>query len=53
MHLKSLSIDGNPIKSIKRQIIERGTVQIMDFLRTKHVGEPPENLACMNKEFFA
>ena len=42
MELKSLKLDGNPLKIIKRTIIEKGTVAILDFLRNRHVGEPPE-----------
>ena len=45
MQIKSLKIDGNPMKFIKRQLIEKGTVAIMDHLRTRHVGNPPQNLA--------
>ena len=41
MKLLGLKIDGNPLKLIKRQVIEKGTVAIMDFLRNKHVGDPP------------
>lgn len=47
MKLKSLKIDGNPLKLIKRGVIEKGTVTIMDHLRTRHVGNPPTDLACM------
>lgn len=36
-----LKVDGNPLKQIKRQIIEKGTVVLMEFLRNKHVGDPP------------
>lgn len=41
MKLLGLKVDGNPLKLIKRQVIEKGTVALMDFLRTKHVGDPP------------
>lgn len=41
MKLLGLKIDGNPLKLIKRQVIEKGTVAIMDFLRNKHQGDPP------------
>ena len=41
MKLLGLKIDGNPLKLIKRQVIEKGTVAIMDYLRNKHVGDPP------------
>lgn len=47
MKLKTLKIDGNPLKLIKRTIIEKGGVAIMDFLRTRHTGNPPTDLACM------
>jgi Leucine-rich repeat (LRR) protein len=41
MKLMGLKVDGNPLKQIKRPIIEKGTVVLMDFLRNKHVGDPP------------
>lgn len=47
MKLKSLKVEGNPLKLIKRSVIEKGTVSVLEFLRTKHVGNPPTDLACM------
>jgi Leucine-rich repeat (LRR) protein len=44
MKLSALKVDGNPLKLIKRTVIEKGTVALMDFLRTKHVGEIPQPL---------
>ena len=44
MKLLGLKIDGNPLKLIKRQVIEKGTVAIMDFLRNRHQGEPPRRI---------
>ena len=41
MKLLGLKVDGNPLKLMKRQVIEKGTVSIMDFLRNKHQGDPP------------
>lgn len=41
MKLMGLKVDGNPLKLIKRQVIEKGTVVLMEFLRTKHQGDPP------------
>ena len=41
MRLSGLKIDGNPLKLIKRAVIDKGTVAIMDHLRTKHAGDPP------------
>lgn len=41
MKLLGLKVDGNPLKLIKRAVIEKGTVSLMDFLRTKHSGDPP------------
>jgi Leucine-rich repeat (LRR) protein len=41
MKLMGLKVDGNPLKMIKRQVIEKGTVVLMEFLRTKHQGDPP------------
>ena len=41
MRLSGLKIDGNPLKLIKRTVIDKGTVAIMDYLRTKHIGDPP------------
>lgn len=42
MKLSGLKIDGNPLKLIKRTVIDKGTVAILDYLRTKHVGPIPE-----------
>eukprot|EP01016_Furgasonia_blochmanni_P004798 TRINITY_DN11857_c0_g1_i1.p1 TRINITY_DN11857_c0_g1~~TRINITY_DN11857_c0_g1_i1.p1 ORF type:complete len:297 (+),score=63.07 TRINITY_DN11857_c0_g1_i1:64-954(+) len=41
--LKALKIDGNPLKLIKRTTIEKGTVAILEYLRTRHVEpvQPP------------
>lgn len=41
MKLLSLKVDGNPLKLIKRSVIDKGTVSLLDFLRTKHAGDPP------------
>ncbi|GIY59447.1 leucine-rich repeat-containing protein 40 [Caerostris darwini] len=34
-HLKFLSINGNPMRSIRRDIIQRGTVQLLRWLRSR------------------
>ncbi|KAG8197757.1 hypothetical protein JTE90_006803 [Oedothorax gibbosus] len=34
-HLKFLAIDGNPMRSIRRDIIQRGTVQLLRWLRSR------------------
>jgi leucine-rich repeat protein SHOC2 len=49
MDLKSLKLDGNPLKIIKRTTIEKGTVAILDFLRNRHVGDPPETKSLMQR----
>lgn len=41
MKLSGLKIDGNPLKLIKRAVIDKGTVAILDYLRTKHSGNLP------------
>lgn len=38
MKLSGLKIDGNPLKLIKRAVIDKGTVAILEHLRTKHAG---------------
>jgi hypothetical protein len=35
--LSTLQVDGNPLKSVRRQIIEKGTPAIMLHLREKYV----------------
>ena len=35
--LSTLQIDGNPLKMIRRQIVDRGTQEIMRYLRDKFV----------------
>jgi phenylpyruvate tautomerase PptA (4-oxalocrotonate tautomerase family) len=47
--IKTLQVDGNPLKTMKRQIIEKGTAVILDHLRNRHQGDPPENLAIQKK----
>lgn len=42
MKLSSLKVDGNPLKLIKRTVIDKGTIALLDFLRTKHVGDIPQ-----------
>ena len=37
--IKTLQIDGNPLKSIRRPIIEKGTEAILKYLRDKFVEE--------------
>jgi Leucine-rich repeat (LRR) protein len=44
MKLTGLKIDGNPLKQIKRAVIDRGTVGIMEDLKNKHIGIRPNNL---------
>lgn len=44
MKLSSLKVDGNPLKLIKRAVIDKGTVALLEFLRTKHMGDIPEML---------
>ncbi|KFM78556.1 Leucine-rich repeat-containing protein 40, partial [Stegodyphus mimosarum] len=34
-HLKFLAIEGNPMRSIRRDIIQRGTVQLLRWLRSR------------------
>ena len=34
-HMKSLLVEGNPMKSIRRDIIQRGTVGLMKYLRSR------------------
>lgn len=38
-NIKTLSLDGNPLKSIRRAIIEKGTEAILKYLRDKYVEE--------------
>ena len=35
--ISSVNVEGNPMKRIRRQVIERGTQGILDFLRDKFV----------------
>lgn len=39
--LQSLKVIGNPLKLIRREVLDRGTNEILNFLRSRHVGEPP------------
>ena len=39
MHnLKSLSLDGNPLKTIRLAVIQKGTFEILKYLRSRIVG---------------
>lgn len=35
--LNALQVDGNPLKQIRRQIIDKGTVAVMAYLRDKFI----------------
>lgn len=41
MKLTALKVEGNPLKFIKRPVIMKGTVSLLEDLRNKHVGEAP------------
>jgi hypothetical protein len=41
MNLSGLKIDGNPLKLIKRTLIDKGTPAILEYLRSRHQGPPP------------
>lgn len=45
MKLTALKVEGNPLKFIKRPVIAKGTVALLEDLRTKHVGQPPKMLS--------
>lgn len=44
MKLSAFKVEGNPLKLIKRPTIMKGTVALLEDLRTKHVGNPPQSL---------
>ena len=50
MKLQSLKIEGNPIKLMRRGVLEKGTVEILGYLRSRHEGKPPEIAAAMEIE---
>lgn len=41
-NLRHLQFDGNPIRNIRRDIMRRGTTELMKFLRSR-IQEPPSN----------
>ncbi len=41
MQLSSLKVDGNPLKLIKRSVIDNGPLALLEFLRTRHLGDVP------------
>ena len=41
MKLTGLKVEGNPLRLIKRPVIVRGTVAILEDLRNKHTGSEP------------
>ena len=42
--IKTVNIDGNPLKTIRRPIIEKGTDAILKHLRDKYVEERDSRL---------
>ncbi|XP_076346439.1 leucine-rich repeat-containing protein 40-like isoform X4 [Tachypleus tridentatus] len=52
-HLKFLSVEGNPMKSIRRDVIQRGTVHLLRWLRSKMEGsfsESDDGGSCVHQE---
>ena len=47
--LKTLRVEGNPLKSIRRQIVEKGATAILEYLRNK-IPAPPEPTVPMEVE---
>jgi Leucine-rich repeat (LRR) protein len=45
-HLKSLQVDGNPMKAIRRDILQRGTTELMKFLRSEKLLFLGQLLSC-------
>ena len=43
-HLNALSLEGNPIKTIRRDIIQRGTAGLLKYLRSRLTEEDLESL---------
>ncbi|ESN94677.1 hypothetical protein HELRODRAFT_107921 [Helobdella robusta] len=58
VNLKALYLDGNPVRSIRRDILVRGTVEIKKFLKNRLVSEQSvtssttENKLMLNFSFF-
>ena len=42
--LHSLLLDGNPLKSIRRDILRKGTVELLKYLRSR-IEEPEEHVS--------
>jgi Leucine-rich repeat (LRR) protein len=43
-HLKSLLLDGNPLKTLRRDIVQRGTFEVLKYMRGR-IETPPEHPA--------
>lgn len=48
--LKNLRVEGNPIKSVRRPIVEKGSTAILEYLRNKAAAPPPEPAQPMEVE---
>jgi Leucine-rich repeat (LRR) protein len=48
--LKSLRVEGNPLKTVRRPIVEKGSATILEYLRNKAAAPPPETTQPMEVE---
>jgi len=45
-HLQSLQLEGNPLRSVRRDIIQCGTVRLLKYLREHFKDEGNVNIGC-------
>ena len=46
--LQSLQLDGNPLRSLRRDIVSRGTAELLKYLSSRIENDPPEDTPTLN-----
>ena len=41
-HLQSFHLDGNPLRTLRREVINRGTAELLRYLLSRIEDEPPQ-----------
>uniref|UniRef100_H0VEU7 Leucine-rich repeat-containing protein 40 n=1 Tax=Cavia porcellus TaxID=10141 RepID=H0VEU7_CAVPO len=47
LHLKFLALEGNPLRTIRREIINKGTQEVLKYLRSKIKDDGPRQSDCV------
>ncbi|KAL2772370.1 leucine-rich repeat-containing protein 40 [Daubentonia madagascariensis] len=49
LHLKFLALEGNPLRTIRREIINKGTQEVLKYLRSKIKDDGPSQSDCVTE----